>query len=158
VTNVLAFDFATAAVWCLALTTVSAIVPWVNAEVIVLSLPTVAGSVWQLLALVMVATAGQMLGKCVVYWAGRRGAGLSGPKVKATLARWRARTSQRPAAPLVTVLVSSTISVPPFYLMSLVAGAIRMPFGRYLVAGSCGRLLRFCALAFSVRTFASWLA
>ena len=52
---------------------VSAVFPWVNAEIIVLSIPAVASSKTVLLVLVLIATAGQMTGKCVLYWAGRNG-------------------------------------------------------------------------------------
>ena len=62
---------------CFAYTLVSAIFPWINAELLVLSLPLMASSPTELLALLLVATAGQMLGKCAVYWSGR-GAGSPG--------------------------------------------------------------------------------
>ena len=55
-------------------TTISAIVPWVNAEVIVVSLAAIASSRWQLASVVLIATGGQMAGKCVVYGMARRGA------------------------------------------------------------------------------------
>jgi len=52
---------------CFVLAIVSAIFPWVNAEIIVLSLPAVAKSKVDLAVLVLVAAAGQMAGKCAVY-------------------------------------------------------------------------------------------
>ena len=59
--------------WCFGLTVASAVFPWVNAELIVLSLPAFASSKAGLLVLVLIATAGQMTGKCVLYWTGRKG-------------------------------------------------------------------------------------
>lgn len=137
-----------AALWCFAYTLVSAIVPWVNAEVLVVSLPLVAHSHLELLALVMVATAGQMLGKCVVYWSARGARSMPSERAKASMVRWHTRFEGRPTAAVGLVFVSSAVGIPPFYLMSLVAGALQMGFGRYFVAGTCGRLVRFGILAF----------
>ena len=66
-----------AALWCFGLTLLSAVFPWVNAEIIVLTLPSVAHGTWALVGLVIVATIGQMAGKCVVFWTARRGARIS---------------------------------------------------------------------------------
>jgi membrane protein YqaA with SNARE-associated domain len=46
----------------------------------------------------------------------------------------------------VLVFVSSLAGIPPFYVMSLVAGALRMNFMLYLATSTAGRLLRFGAL------------
>lgn len=145
------------ALWCFALTTVSAIVPWVNAEVIVLSLPAVAKSRADLIALVLVATAGQMLGKGVVYWVGRGSGQLPTGRVREARDRWCALATRRPWSPLAFVLLSSTVGVPPFYVMSLVAGALRVCFGAFLLAGTCGRLLRFGTLALVPGLVLQWL-
>jgi len=136
------------AAWCFGYTVLSAIVPWVNAEVVVLSLPLFAASRLELMALVLVATAGQMVGKCVVYWSAR-GAGKAPPeRWTASLERWRVRFERRPPAALGLVFVSSAVGIPPFYVISLLAGALKLGFGRYLFAGTCGRLVRFGLLAF----------
>lgn len=137
---------------CLALTTFSAVVPWVNAELVVLSLPLVAHSRAELAALVLVAAAGQMAGKCLVYWAGRKGAERQSPRMARGVDRWRERFAARPWAPLGFVLLSSAIGVPPFYVISLLAGAMRVDFARYVVVGTAGRLIRFGAIAFLPQT------
>ena len=140
--------FGPAALLCLGLAFVSAVLPWVNAEVLVLALPAVAHSRIELAALVLVATSGQMAGKCVVYCAGRRGGNASSGKTAALLNRWRARASMAPWRPVALVALSSLVGIPPFYVMSAVAGALRMHFGSFLAAGTCGRLIRFGAIAF----------
>ena len=58
-----------AALACLALAFLSAVVPWINAEILVLSLPAFAHGPLQLALLVGIVTVGQMAGKCVVYQA-----------------------------------------------------------------------------------------
>lgn len=136
------------AVWCFALTVVSAILPWVNAEVMVLALPTFAHSPLELVMLVLVATAGQMTGKVVVYWSGRGAGNLPKGRRAQAVERWRERFERRPRSALGFVFLSSAVGIPPFYVMSLLAGAMRMGFGRFLFFGTCGRLVRFGILAF----------
>ena len=129
-----------------ALAVASAVFPGVNAELIVLSLPAVAPSKAALLVLLLVATAGQMTGKCFLYWAGRKGNRVLPDRAAKALARWRERLEARPTRAVVLVLVSSIVGLPPFYIMTLLAGALRMNFLVYLTAGTAGRLVRFGAL------------
>ena len=133
---------------CFGLTILSAIVPWVNAEVILLSLAALVDSPLALVVLVIVATAGQMVGKCVVYWTGRRSGRLHSPRVADALERWRHRLAKHPSNAVTLVLVSSIVGIPPFYPVTLAAGALGVDFWRFLVAGTVGRLVRFGALAF----------
>jgi membrane protein YqaA with SNARE-associated domain len=124
----------------------SAVFPWVNAEVIVLSLPAVAPSRAALILLVLIATAGQMTGKCFLYWAGRKGNKVLPGRAGQILTKWRHRLEARPSRAVALVLISSVVGLPPFYLMTLLAGALRMNFLVYLTAGTAGRLVRFGVL------------
>lgn len=132
--------------WCFGLTVASAVFPWVNAEIIVLSLPALATSKTALLVLLLVATAGQMTGKCALYWAGRTGNRALPGRAGRTLLKWRERLEARPSRAAALVLVSSVTGLPPFYVMTLLAGAMKMKFPLYIVMGTTGRLLRFGAL------------
>jgi membrane protein YqaA with SNARE-associated domain len=152
VTSLAGLSFPAAASWCLGVTTVSAIVPWINAEVVVLSLPAVAGSTPALVALVGVATLGQMAGKSVIYWAARRGVRAPSAAMQARLDDWRLRLEHRRYALPALVFVSSVVGIPPFYLMTLLAGALGMSFPLFLVAGTAGRLVRFGSLAAGAAT------
>ena len=122
---------------------ISAVLPWVNAEIIVLSLPAVAPSKAALMVLVVIATAGQMTGKCFVYWAGRKGNGILPAKATTLLDKMKARFSSSPSKAAGLVLVSSLVGLPPFFLITFVAGALRMNFLVFLTAGTTGRLVRF---------------
>lgn len=124
----------------------SAVFPWINAELLVLSLPAVAPSRTALVLLVLIATAGQMTGKCFLYWAGRKGNKVLPGRAGNALARWRESLQARPSKAVALVLISSVVGLPPFYLMTLLAGALRMNFLVYLAAGTTGRLVRFGVL------------
>lgn len=129
--------------WCFGLTVASAIFPWINAEIIVLALPSVAANKMTLFLLVLVATAGQMTGKCVVYWLGRRGNRVLSTRAGKALSKWRGRLETRPSRAAILVLFSSLVGLPPFYVITLLAGALKMNFPLYLSLGTAGRLVRF---------------
>ncbi len=133
---------------CLGLAVLSAIIPWFNVEILVLALPAVARSSLHLSGLVLLVTLGQMLGKCVVYWTSRSGRAVASPRISRALERWRGRFARRPWSPVALVLASSAIGVPPFYLVTIAAGALEVDFVRFAAAGTLGRLIRFGLLAF----------
>jgi len=98
-----------------------------------------------ILLLPAAATLGQMAGKSLVY---RSGAGLLRLPLPGSV-RVRdamSRLSGSKLGPTAFVLASALTGLPPFYAVSLAAGALGVPFGRFMAAGSCGALLRFTTL------------
>ena len=101
-------------------------------------------------ALALAAATGQILGKLLWYWAG---AGttrlpwlrhkLEAPRVAAALTRWRNRTDGRPVYTGVVLFASAFAGLPPFMVMSVVAGVLRVRMWLFLSTGLVGRFLRF---------------
>jgi membrane protein YqaA with SNARE-associated domain len=147
-----------ACLWCFALTFASAVFPWISAEVIVLALPALAGSTRALGGLVLVATAGQMTGKCFVYAAGRGGTrALRLVRRISLLESWRDRLRQSPWHAMGIIFLSSSVGIPPFFLITACAGAAKMNFVRFLIAGTAGRLIRFGIVAALPHYVAGWM-
>ena len=142
--------FGLACLCCFGLTIASAVFPWLSAEVIVLALPAVAHSRWALTLLVLVAVAGQMSGKCLVYWMSRQGARGASPKMTAKIERWRERMTRHRSSPVAIVFFSSAVGFPPFFAITAIAGALKINLGGFLAAGAAGRLIRFCLLVLLV--------
>ena len=69
----------------------------------------------------------------------------------AAVARWRDRFERHPRAVLATVLVSAVVGLPPFYVVSVAAGAMGLQFRRFVFVGTLGRLLHFAAVAWMGR-------
>ena len=134
----------------------SAVMPWLNAEVIVLSLPAVAPSRTALALLVVIATVGQMTGKCLVYWAGRKGNRVLPGRAGMALEKMKDRLATRPSKAAALVLVSSLVGLPPFFLVTFVAGAVKMNFVAFMTAGLAGRLVRFGALVMVPQLMVMW--
>jgi membrane protein YqaA with SNARE-associated domain len=131
---------------CFGLSIVSALVPWVNGEVLLLSLTALARSPSDLVILVLLASAGQMAGKCFLYWAGRGSCRFQSAGIGRVVGSWTKRFEGSPSRLLALVFLSSAVGIPPFYVITILAGALRIKFGPFIGIGAFGRLVRFSLL------------
>ena len=131
---------------------VSALVPLVNIEAYLGVRGSVAaiGNVW---VLGLAAAFGQMVGKVVWYYLGASALSWSWvrkkvetPKAQARLETWRRRTHDRPVVSGLLVLVSAASGFPPFAIVAVLAGQLRMSLTQFFVLGLLGRWLRFAAV------------
>jgi membrane protein YqaA with SNARE-associated domain len=76
------------------------------------------------------------------------------PKAQARLETWRTRTHERPVVAGALVFVSAFSGFPPFAILSVIAGQLRMQLALFFGLGLAGRWLRFTA----VLGGAGWLA
>ena len=128
---------------CYFLSFLSALLPWVNGEVLLLSLAALTPSPFYLAGLVLLASAGQMTGKCILYWTGRGTITMKGGRIGKALNAWKGRFERSPSKSMGLVFVSAISGIPPFYVITLLSGAFRLHFGRFMAVGACGRLLHF---------------
>ncbi|MEU2946741.1 VTT domain-containing protein [Nocardiopsis alba] len=136
VETLLAFAFAAAA----------GLVPILNVEVYLLGVVALMDD-GALVAVALAAALGQTLGKIPYYYVGR--GTLSAPwlrrrartpgKWAKRMAEWRAKAEERPIWGVGLLALSSFASVPPFMVVSVLAGVVRM------------NLLLFCAVTFATR-------
>ncbi|HET6627737.1 MAG TPA: VTT domain-containing protein [Nocardioidaceae bacterium] len=130
----------------------SALVPLINIEAY-LGLRAAVADVDDLWRLGFVAAFGQMAGKVIWYyigassldwgWVKRR---VEQPKAQARLLKWRTRTEERPVIAGLLVFVSALTGFPPFAILAVLAGQLRMSLTLFLVIGLAGRWLRFVAV------------
>lgn len=137
-------------VWCMT----SGVLPIVNAELFLVGVAAVTPPprLWVIVAL---ATAGQMVAKTFMYLVGRGvfrlplgKRKLDLEKASARVARWRNKD--------LLVFVSAASGLPPFYVTSIVAGTIRLPFSRFFTFGLVGRVVRF-SLIVAVPPLGRWI-
>lgn len=132
---------------CYGLAVVSAVLPWVNAEVLVVAVAAATASWHELAIVVATVTAGQLTGKSMMYWAVRHARVMPTPRVERLLDRWRGRVDGRPRLALKVVFASAAFGLPPLYLVTIASGALRIAFWPFLAVSACGRVLHFGALA-----------
>jgi membrane protein YqaA with SNARE-associated domain len=130
----------------------SALFPVVNIEAYLAVRAAVGGTgdVWML---ALLAAVGQMLGKLVWYrigaslldwsWVRRK---IEQPRARARLELWRTRTHERPALAGAFVLVSALFGFPPFGILAIVAGQLKMSLVLFVSLGLAGRWLRFAGI------------
>jgi len=157
----------------LAVAFVSALVPVVNLEIYLGGMALLGHSLgaWELAALAGIAAVGHIVGKTLFYFGGRgvltatrwhrvaptgvpdgsgstRRTRVAGRKTRiaARLSRWEERVRERPRLAVVLVGTSSCLGLPPFALVSVAAGTLRVPLPVFLLAGLAGRWARFAAV------------
>lgn len=136
----------TAALWAATffLALASGLVPFViNTELYLLGVAVLTDA--SPVAIVALATGGQMLGKLAVYMAGRGSLRLRWVQ-RGTSSRLAAAFAHRPAAGLGVLGVSAVAGVPPFYAVSFMCGVLRLPLAAFLAIGTAGRIIRFTAV------------
>lgn len=140
----------------------SALIPVVNLELYLGGLAVLGEppGPWDIAILSAVAALGQMGGKLLFYLGGRgvlvlprrlrpsTDAPPSGRRTRnaARLARWQQRVQTRPWASAAFVGTSASVGLPPFAVVSVLAGTMRVPASVFVVAGLLGRWLRFAVV------------
>ncbi len=131
---------------------VSALVPLVNLEAYLGVRGSVAnvGALW---TLSLAAALGQMAGKVIWYYLGANALSwervrrkIETPKALRRLETWRARTHQRPVITGLLVFASAASGFPPFAIVAVLAGQLRMNLMLFCVLGLLGRWVRFAAV------------
>lgn len=143
------------------LAVVSAVLPLINIEAIVVLASTKGTAPGWLL--VLMSTLGQMAGKLLWFYGGRElprfrfvARRMSKPRAKAAMERWQARTQGRPGFTAGVLFVSAFVGLPPYAVLAVVAGALRVRLWVFLVTGLAGRALRFWAVIGGTTAVVSW--
>lgn len=144
-----------------AICVVSAVVPFVNAELylIAASAAVPPGVAWML---VIAAALGQMVGKSLMYYAGVGALSLPGARLQRMVAQVRERYEGAGATGTTlgsgVILLSASVGLPPFYVVSIACGLLRIPFAQFFVLGLLGRLIRFGVIVLAPQLVKLWTA
>ena len=119
--------------------------PWINSEVVVVG-AAVLTPAEGLPVLVLACTAAQMLAKCSLYAITRWAPDKLPQRAQKLLAKVEKFRERRKTLAL-TVVLSSLVGLPPFYLVTLACGTLRVPFALFGIGGFTGTAIRYGALA-----------
>jgi membrane protein YqaA with SNARE-associated domain len=122
---------------------ISGLVPIVNAEAFLIFVSAVALSKSQLLVVTALATLGQMAAKSTMYFIARTSFRRPPRKYAEKFARTRERLERWRHGVAAFFFVSSSTGFPPFYVVSILSGMMRLNFLTFLVFGAAGRFVRF---------------
>lgn len=99
------------------------------------------------LPLLVLLTLGHVLGKLVWYWLGTLGTRITHPRVQAWITQAHAFNAQHPRLGVGLMLSSAFASLPPFQLLTIGAGIVRVPVVTFFATAMLGRLARFGLVA-----------
>jgi membrane protein YqaA with SNARE-associated domain len=132
----------------------SGLIPIVNGELFLIGVVLLSGKLWPAIVLAVLVAVGQMLAKFILYKMAHGATGLGkesrfGKKLEAA----KAKVEKWKEKPLAITFISALTGLPPFYIVTLLAGALGVRFRTFLVLGIIGRVVRFVAIAL----FVLWL-
>ena len=120
----------------------SAVIPVINIEIYLLGASALAPRE-MVIPLIVAGTLGQVIGKIALYYAGTGALKLPGKRLQAALQKMNTQMQERPHMGSALVFVSATAGLPPYYLVTLAAGAAKMNLPMFLGVSLVGRLIRF---------------
>ena len=122
------------------------VIPLGGAELVVLAIGGVKPR-GLLLPLVMVFTLGHVLGKAAWYWLGTRHDRVRHPWLRRQIDRALRLLTEYPKLGTAALGSSALVSVPPFHLSAIAAGAVNCPFALFMTVAFVGRAVRFAVIA-----------
>jgi len=129
---------------------VSGLVPVVNGELYLISALLITVNPITGITLAVLLAIGQMIAKVILYQAARRASNAGHGRFHAKIEKARAKVAAWRGRPLTLTFVSSIVGLPPFYLVTLVAGIVEVRFFTFVWLGLVGRTIRFLAIALVV--------
>lgn len=129
----------------------SALFPVLNVELYLVGAATAMSSDGALFAMATAAGFGQTVGKIAYYYMGRGALDIPWLRRKAEkpsrwserVAGWRSKAEGRPWWTAGLIGVSSLISIPPFMVICVLAGTVRMPLVTFVAVTFVTRTARF---------------
>lgn len=122
---------------------VGGLVPLINAEVWLVGLAVSVATVAPLPLVVALAAIGQLTAKSLLYLGARGATGIAPGRYQTAMARARGQIVRWRRKPLAVLWLSTTVGLPPLYLVSIAAGALEVRFRTFVLVGLVGRTLRF---------------
>ncbi|MEM7414695.1 MAG: VTT domain-containing protein [Gemmatimonadota bacterium] len=124
----------------------SGIVPLVNAEILVISAAALVPALG-VPVVAVVSTVGHMSSKALLFGLARWAPQRLPERARAAIERSSAAVRERGTAAGTLIFTSAATGIPPFYGVSLAAGAVGLSLTRFVVVGGLGRFVRFAVLA-----------
>jgi membrane protein YqaA with SNARE-associated domain len=135
-------------------------VPFISVELALIVAAAAGTSIGVLLALAAAAAAAQMIGKSCFFLGGRRAFAWNegrSQRPRIRLPGFVNRVTHRHPVAAATVFVSAATGVPPFAVVSPLAGGWHLRLSSFLVMGFAGKSARFACLVLLPGTIATLL-
>jgi len=124
---------------------VGGFIPIFNSEAFLLTISAIS-PLSVIIPVILLASAGQIVAKAVMFFAGRGVINLSVEKYKAKLEKVKQKFEKWQKTTNLFIFISASTGVPAFYLVSLLAGSLKLEFWKFCVIGFLGILVRFLVI------------
>lgn len=131
---------------------VSGFLPLVNAEVFLVLVSAITPKSSAPL-IILLATIGQMTAKATIYMAGRGSLKLPLKKYEQKMGKVIQKFEKKRMATNSFIFLSAFTGLPPFYIVSILAGVLKLKFLNFLICGFSGRLIRFSVVVLFPQLF-----
>ena len=124
----------------------SAVIPFLNLEFYLATVSAIApNSLTYLTIILLIATLSHMIGKGVLYGAGRGVVKISWNNHKFSpkqIKKLQLRMEKLQTHNSAFLFFSGVTGLPPFYLVTIIAGTLKINFWNFFICGFAGRLIR----------------
>jgi membrane protein YqaA with SNARE-associated domain len=121
---------------------VSGFIPIVNAELFLIWISLVISKA-EYIPILLLATAGQMTAKILMFLSGKGVINLSKKRYEKKISEIKAKMKKWESKIGLFIFLSSFSGFPPLYVVSVLSGMSNVNIVRFFIAGTLGRLLRF---------------
>lgn len=129
----------------------SGLVPVINGEIFLVGVVLLTRDAPTAIVLALLVAVGQMVAKWILYKAAHGATGIgSKSRFANKLEAARHKVEKWRDKPLAITFISALTGLPPFYIVTLLAGALGVKFSTFMILGIIGRVIRFIALALIV--------
>jgi membrane protein YqaA with SNARE-associated domain len=125
--------------------TAGSALPFSPIEPYLLALPAAAPTGW-LVPLVLLTIAGHMVGKAIALLREPERRSIDSTAIRRTCRSCSERSPRFATIQFATIAASSVAGAPPFYVVTVLCGALHVPAAAFLILATIGRAVRFAAL------------
>jgi membrane protein YqaA with SNARE-associated domain len=126
---------------------VSGLLPFVNSELYLVAVSAIVAR-HSLLPIALLSALGQMVAKTILFYAGRGVFQINMGKFERKIEAVQKKFQEWENKADVLILISAAGGIPPFYVVSFVAGALKLHYLRFLAVGIVGRSIRFAVIIY----------
>lgn len=121
---------------------ISGFVPVVNAEIYLITVSSFSAKT-EIFFLIFISTSGQMMAKSIMYLSGRGVLNVSFLKYEKKIEKVKEKFKKWENKSFLFVFLSASSGFPPFYVVSILSGMLKLNFKWFLISGFLGRFVRF---------------
>jgi membrane protein YqaA with SNARE-associated domain len=121
---------------------ISGFVPIVNAEIYLITVSSFSAKT-EIFFLIFISTSGQMIAKSILFLSGRGILNIPFHKYEKKIENAKEKFKKWENRSFLFIFLSASSGFPPFYVVSVLSGMLKLNFKWFVISGFLGRFVRF---------------